>query len=246
MPVSTFFNNYGASGEQALLDSLIVESIRIYGEDMYYVPRELANFDKLYGEDDSSRYDEAIGIEIYLRSNQGFLGNKDMIKKIAGIDIDDEIKFIIARTTFDQLIGTTRGFVRPREGDLIFFPLNNKAFQITFVSKYEIFYQLGSLYTWEVSCMLFEYSGEKINTGLGDIDALEARGTVDIYDYAVHTEADEVIVTEANEVWTTTDQILTNVDPLADNDFLNEKAVTLDDWAQEDPMAEFGKIGAPS
>lgn len=243
MATSVFFNNFGASGEQQLLDSLIVESIKVYGSDMYYIPRELANFDKIYGSDDSSRYDDAILIEMYIRNNQGWLGNKDMIKQIAGLDIDDEVKFTIAKTTFDQLIGTTRGFARPREGDLIFFPLNNRAFQISFVDKFEIFYQLGSLYTWEVTAVLFEYSQEKFDTGIADIDSIVGAATLDIYDYSVRTEAGQVIMTEGGEVWTLNDHIIAGIDPLGDNDELNTRINTIEDWSQEDPMAEYGKLG---
>lgn len=240
-PVSTFFNNFQASNESELLNSLIVESIRIYGCDMYYVPRELVNYDKLYGTDDSSRYDDAILIEMYVKNNQGFLGNKDFISKIAGVTIDDEMLFTVSRTVFEEEVGTARGFVRPREGDLIFFPLNNKAFEITFVEKYEMFYPLGALYTWDISCKLFQYSGEKIETGLADIDALQERSSLNVYDYAVRTEVGEMIMTEDDEVWITED-FLPIVDPLADNSFVSNTANIIIDWDEEDPMAEFGKV----
>jgi hypothetical protein len=242
MATSTFFNNFGASSEQNLLESLIIESIRIYGQDLYYIPRELLNYDKLYGTDDSSRYSDAFLIEMYIKSFDGFLGNKDFISKIAGVDIDDQVKFTMSKSVFEGEIGQEMGFSRPREGDIIYFPLNKKCFQITFVEKYEMFYQLGALYTWEVTCSLFEYSGEKIQTGIPEIDELQTRGTVNVYDYAVHTEDGAAITTEAGEIWVTSDTFLTDIDPLADNDYVGQQANAAIDWANEDPFAEFGKV----
>ena len=163
MTTNFFFNNYRQSQEQLVLEDLIVEAIRIYGEDMYYVPRVLTNLDKLYTEDDQSRYEQAFLVELYIKSVDGFSGDGNFMSKF-GLEIRDQVIFSIAQRTFNKEIGAYTTLVRPREGDLIYFPLNNKCFQIKYVNKFEMFYQLGALQTWEITCELFEYADEVFDT----------------------------------------------------------------------------------
>ena len=155
MPTNFFFNNYQSSQEQSLLENLIIESIKIYGEDMYYIPRKLNNYDEIYGADDQSSYDNAYMIEMYIKSIDGFTGDGSFMSKF-GLEIRDRVVFSMAQRIFNEEVGTFTSQLRPNEGDLIYFPLNKKCFQIKFVQKYEMFYQLGALQTWEVTCELFE------------------------------------------------------------------------------------------
>jgi len=158
--------------EQQLLESLIVESIKIYGYDVYYLPRTLVEKDALYGEDPSSRYDTNYGIEMYIKSVDGFQGDGDFLSKF-NLEIRDSVIFTVARKTFMDEVATTEGTVRPNEGDLIYFPLNKKIFQVKFVEHESMFYQLGSLPVFDLTCELFEYSGEVLNTGIKNIDDLQ-------------------------------------------------------------------------
>ena len=182
-----FFNNFTNSREQDLLDSLTIESIGIAGEDMFYIPRTINNYDPLYTADDSSSYDSAFPMVIYIESFDGFEGDQSVMSKF-GVEIRDSIIFSFSQTVFNEDIGTNTGQVRPNEGDLIYFPLNNKVFQIKFVDKFQMFYQLGKLYTWKVTCELFDYSGEKFNTGIPQIDAIQITYDSNVLDYCLQDE----------------------------------------------------------
>jgi hypothetical protein len=169
-----FFNNFGNSQEQLLIEDLITESIKIYGLDMFYIPRTTVSQDNIFNEDPNRRYDTAIPIEMYVKNVDGFGGEGDFLSKF-NIQIRDQITFTISRRIFDQELGINQGLIRAREGDLIYLPLNRKLFEIKFVEHEAIFYQLGSLQTYDLKCELFEYSNEKFTTGIADIDIIETR-----------------------------------------------------------------------
>lgn len=174
MPTNVFFNNFASSGEQNLIEDLIIESVRIYGMDMWYIPRDINNYDLVYNEDAASSYDAAVLIEMFIRNVNAFQGDGDFLSKF-GLQIRDSMTFTIARRTFNLEVAASYNLPRPREGDLIYFPLNKKVFVIKFVEHEAIFYQLGSLQTFDLQCDLWEYSNEKFNTGIAEIDALEQK-----------------------------------------------------------------------
>ena len=170
MPTNTYFRNFDARNEQELLHSLVTESIQIYGHDVNYIPRTLVNEDKILGEDSISEYKDAYSIEMYIKSVDGFEGEGDLVSKF-GLEIRDQIVFSVARRAFEGLdIG-----VRPKEGDLIFFPLTEKLFQVMFVEHETPFYQTGALPTFDLTCELFTYSDEKIDTGVEEVDVIEQK-----------------------------------------------------------------------
>ena len=168
MATNSYFRNFDAKNEQELLHSLVTESIQVYGHDVSYIPRTLINEDTILGEDSISEYKDAHSIEMYVKSVDGFEGEGDLISKF-GLEIRDQIVFSLARRAWEGLdIGT-----RPKEGDLIHFPLTNKLFQITFVEHETPFYQTGALPTFDLTCELFTYSDEALDTGVDDIDVVE-------------------------------------------------------------------------
>ena len=170
MPTNTYFRNFDARNEQELLHSLVTESIQIYGHDVNYIPRTLVNKDTILGEDSISEYKDAYSIEMYIKSVDGFEGEGDLVSKF-GLEIRDQIVFSVARRAFEGLdIG-----VRPKEGDLIYFPLTEKLFQIMFVEHETPFYQTGALPTFDLTCELFTYSDEKIDTGVEEVDVIEQK-----------------------------------------------------------------------
>ena len=170
MPTNTYFRNFDARNEQELLHSLVTESIQIYGHDVNYIPRTLVNEDTILGEDSISEYKDAYSIEMYIKSVDGFEGEGDLVSKF-GLEIRDQIVFSVARRAFEGLdIG-----VRPKEGDLIYFPLTEKIFQIMFVEHETPFYQTGALPTFDLTCELFTYSDEKIDTGVEEVDVIEQK-----------------------------------------------------------------------
>ena len=190
-----YFNNYSNSGEQNLLEELIIESISIYGQDMYYIPRALANFDKLYTEDDQSVYNQSYMICMYIKSIDGFTGDGNFMSKF-GVEIRDQVIFSVAQRTFNEEIGIFTKQPRPNEGDLIYFPLNGKCFQVKYTNKFEMFYQLGALQTWELTCELFEYSNEIFNTGFAEIDNLQKHFSTNILDYTLLDENGKYLLDE--------------------------------------------------
>lgn len=187
MATNFYFRNYDSSNEQNLYEDLIIESIRMYGEDMLYIPRVITNYDGLLGEDASSQYNQAILVELYIKSVDGFTGDGNFMSKF-GLQIRDQVVFSIAQRTFNQEVANITNQLRPNEGDLIYFPLNKKCFQIKFVNKFEMFYQFGALQTYELTCELFEYSNEQLNTGVPEIDNLQKNYSVNIIDYAIMDE----------------------------------------------------------
>jgi len=168
MATNSYFRNFDARNEQELLHSLVTESIQVFGHDVSYIPRTLINEDTILGEDSISEFKDAHSIEMYVKSVDGFEGEGDLISKF-GLEIRDQIVFSLARRAWEGLdIGT-----RPKEGDLIHFPLTSKLFQIMFVEHETPFYQTGALPTFDLTCELFTYSDEALDTGVDDIDIVE-------------------------------------------------------------------------
>lgn len=159
------------------MESLIIESIQARGLDMDYVPREAVAEDSLFGEDTSSAFTVAYPIELYVKSVDGFGGDGHFLSKF-GLEIRDEMKFTLAKRRFDEEVTSADStLTRPREGDLIHLTgeidHRRRLFEITYVDETEVFYQLGKLYTYELTCQVFEYSDETFDTGVSTIDSLE-------------------------------------------------------------------------
>jgi len=237
MATNFFFNNYQSSQEQLLLENLIIESIKIYGQDMYYIPRVLNNYDSIYGTDDQSSYEIAYNIEMYIKSVDGFSGDGNFMSKF-GIEIRDQVIFSMAQRIFNQEVGTYTTQVRPNEGDLIYFPLNKKCFQIKYVNKFEMFYQLGALQTWEVTCELFEYSGETMNTGIPEIDILQTKFDINQYSWTIQTELGEYIVTEDSDLIVLEDSSPNDLIAAAENDEIQTESDQFVNFSAIDPFSE--------
>jgi len=165
MSTSVFFNNFQASQEQLLIEDLVLESIRIYGIDLYYLPRTQTAFDSLYGEDTLSVFSRYYFVDMYIKNVDGFDGDGDFISKF-GLEIRDRITLTISRRVFNDEIGNLENIQRPQEGDLIFFPLNNKIFEIKFVEHLDPFFQIGKFYVYNLQCEMFQYSSEVVDTGI--------------------------------------------------------------------------------
>jgi len=242
--VNPYFDHYATNEEQNLLDDLIVESISIYGLPCYYLPRTIVNFDKVYGEDDQSQYNEAISLDLYIKSVDGFLGQQDIFSKFSGVTINDQVIWEVARTTFAESVTSIHPeIVRPREGDIVYFPLNKKCFQITFADKFDMFYQLGALYLWSLTTELFQYSGEIFNTGITEIDNLQKNYSLDSFNYGLKNENNDFITDQNGNVITLEAYDLTTIDPLADNDKLSTDISGIVDWTTVDPLSDYGFVG---
>ena len=170
MAKNSYFRD--VSSENDLLHDLTIESIKIHGRDMVYIPRTLVNEDQLFSEDTISKFENGVEIEMYINSIDGFGGDGDFISKF-GLEIRDSVELIVSKRRFEESFSHDGTIIRPREGDLIFFPLSKGLFEIKFVEHENPFYQLGKLYTYRLSCELFRYSHEKLDTGWSAIDGLE-------------------------------------------------------------------------
>jgi hypothetical protein len=172
---SARLNINGSPQEQKFIENLIVETIEIYGQDIYYVPRTIVNRDTVLGEDADSQFDSAKAIRAYVNNVEGWEGQGELLSKF-GVRIEDKTTFIFSREKFkekvdDSTVLNVEG--RPNEGDLIWFPVTKHLFEIKFVEAEKPFYQLGKGYVWECQCELFEYSDEDLDTGIAEIDAIE-------------------------------------------------------------------------
>ena len=174
MATNTYFTQ-GTTGEQDLVGSLVVEQIKMFGKDVYYIPRTLVDRDSVFEEDSLSAFNGAYLIEAYIEDATGFRGDGDMFSKF-GVRISDQVTFIISRERFTAAVDDNAQLIvegRPNEGDLIHLPMANKTFEIQFVEHEVPFYQLGKVHVWGLRCELFEYSDEDFNTGVAEIDAVE-------------------------------------------------------------------------
>lgn len=175
MATNQYFNNFPGviTPEQLLVEDLIIESIQVYGTDVYYLPRNTqSQVDNVYGEDPAKLFDKAFGLEMYIGSVMGFEGQSEFFTKF-GLEIRDPMRIVLARRTFQKYVP---GLKRPREGDLIWVPALSNLFEIKFVEEEKDFYTLGRrppfFYYYELNIELYKFSNEKFVTGIGDIDQL--------------------------------------------------------------------------
>jgi hypothetical protein len=181
MPRNVYFSQ-AVKSEQNLYEDLIIESLKIFGQDAYYLPRTLINRDEIFGEDSSSKFDDAYMIEAYIENSDGFEGDGDLYSKF-GLEIRDEATFIISRRQWQKFIGTHYSadvYPKPNEGDLIYLPLSNSFFEIKFSEEEQPFYQLSNLPVYKLSCALFEYNDEDMETGVTAIDLTQAKNSYQV------------------------------------------------------------------
>ena len=230
--------------EQQLIEDLVVESVRIYGNDVFYCPRRVINLDEIYGADTISEYNEAFMVEMYIRSVDGYEGDGVFLSKF-GLEVRDQITFSIAKRTYGQEVGVNVGNSHPKEGDLIFIQLNpdrSQLYQIKYVNDRAIFYQFGGLQVYDLVCEVFEYSGEKLNTGIADIDEIQRNYTTDMSAFALLTQ-DGFVITDQDgyDIVQGSYSLDTQTqDYNSDNSEFAAEAVAdnILDWAELDPFSE--------
>ena len=174
MPTNVYFN-HAVQSEQNLHEDLVVESLRFYGHECYYLPRTIVDEDEIFGEDTSSKFGDAYMVEMYIENTEGFEGEGDLLSKF-GVEVRDQATFVLSRRTWDRFIsldGNLATTTRPQEGDLIYFPLGNQTFEIRFVEHENPFYQLGKLNVFKLQVETFEYSHEEIDVGIAELDNVE-------------------------------------------------------------------------
>lgn len=246
MALSTYFQNYEASGEQRLIEELILESIKIYGVSTYYLPRTRTNIDDIFNEDTLSVFDDAYELEMYVKNVEGFEGEGDFLSRF-GLEIRDQMTLTVSRRRFLEELDS-EPLERPREGDLIWLPFikgskedsKGSLYEIKFVQHEAIFYQLGDLQTYDITIEKFAYSDERIDTDISDIDAVE----VDYSQaYAMEarylaTEAGVVITAENGEDLMNDNYSLRLTDPDDDSEIFQSGGASFIDFSERNPFSE--------
>lgn len=219
MATNVYFSNYDNFNEQNLIDDLVIESIQIYGIDVTYISGLFNNIDTIFNEDDTPLYDEMYSFEVYVKNVDGFEGEGDFLSKF-GLQIRDQVTFTVAIRTFERFVTrVNQNKIRPRENDVIWLPLNQKMYRITYVEHESVFYQSGSLQVYDIKCELMEFSNERFETGRYEIDHYfdDVNSTTDF----VQTLSD-----------------VANNDPIAQNLEFETAADGIIDFSELDPFSE--------
>ena len=172
----------GRSSEQLLMEDIIIECLKIYGLDTYYIPRTTVNEDDILGEDVLNKYSSAYPLEMYMQNVTGFEGDGDLLTKF-GVEFRDTATFIVSRRRWDEVIARSGDAVlttRPAEGDIIYFPLTKAFFEIKRVESTDPFFQVGKLYVYKLQCELMQYSSEVFDTGVSEIDNIASGDSLDV------------------------------------------------------------------
>jgi|TARA_B110000263_G_scaffold139771_1_gene121235 hypothetical protein len=247
MPTTNvFFNNFNATGEQNLLHDLIIESIKIYGHEVYYMPRSIVAQSNVFGEDLLSKFEDAHPIEMYIKNVEGFEGEGDFLSKF-NLEIRDSITFTVSQRRWQEEIDAEdthldsdgNRIARPAEGDLLYFPLNGKMFEVKFVEHEAVFYQMGSLQTYDLRCELFDYSHESIDTGIGVIDAIEDDLSSNALNFQILDEAGNIFILEDGSSLVQEGYRLENTDNTANNEFFGASTnIDFMDFSEGNPFSE--------
>ena len=286
MATNKYFNNFAYAREQDLVEDLTIESIKIYGHNVKYLPKTISGIDHLFGEDKLLKYETAADVEMYVKNVEGFEGEGEFMSKF-GVQLNDQLTLTVARKRFDQIrtekltteVGynylqesantdaPSRQFLtgnnhtesiiletgttgvnaysitanRPQEGDLVFFPLVNKIFEIKFVEHEDIFYQTGRLQSYDLRCELFKYSSEQIRTGNTEIDSTETAGTLDTLLYELLLEDGNKLLEEEGDSIVQEYQLFTQ-DTGANNSFFQSEGESIIDFSERNPFSEVDRF----
>ena len=286
MATNKYFNNFAYAREQDLVEDLTIESIKIYGHNVKYLPKTVSGIDHLFGEDKLLKYETAADVEMYIKNVEGFEGEGEFMSKF-GVQLNDQLTLTIARKRFDQIrtekltteVGynylqesantdsPSRQFLtgnnhtesivletgttgvnaytitanRPQEGDLVFFPLVNKIFEIKYVEHEDIFYQTGRLQSYDLRCELFKYSSEQIRTGNTEIDSTETAQTLDTLLYEMLLEDGDKLLEEGGDSIVQEYQLFTQ-DAGANNSFFQSEGESIIDFSERNPFSEVDRF----
>lgn len=232
----------GRRTEQNVIEDLILEAIRIYGFDTYYIPRESQNEDLILNEDTIQKYTQAYPIEMYFENVDGFDGEGELLTKF-GLEIRNTATLVVARRRWEDSIGANANTVlpnRPAEGDVIYFPLTKSFFEIKRVDATDPFFQLGKLYVYKLQCELMQYSSEVFDTGIDEIDDIVTDFGQDMQNYEVLMEDGYKLMLEyeSPSVLILDDYKAVNIDKNADNEYFDEEGLDILDFTERNPFGE--------
>lgn len=270
MATSDVISWFKSTEEQGLIEDTVVEMIKLYGVDIYYLPREFVREDDIFGEDILTRFPNALRVEAYVENVEGFGGIGEFFSKF-GVEIDDQITFMIARRRWEEIrrecILTEDGYPlylesadnvnpgvpnhlkleggdgydwssrsRPYEGDLLFFPMVGRLFEITFVEHEQMFYPLGRLMTYQLKCNLWQPSSERIETGIDDIDQIAIDVSLDILDNELLLEDGSRLLQENGSSIIIEEQRIEDVVRTANNELIQGYSGNIVDFSERNPF----------
>jgi len=222
--------------EQNLYEDIVIEALKMYGQDVYYLPRDIVNENRIFGDDVPSRFNSSHKIEMYIENVEGFDGEGDLFTRF-GVEIRDEATFVVSRRRWTQQVSrmdTEVTSVRPLEGDLIYLPMTNKLFQIMHVEHEQPFYQLANLPVFKMRCQLFEYNDEDFDTNIETIDTIERDYA---YKYILTLDTNSTIVLAEDRIGLTATQTL-------DSDLGITMSGEIAKWSDSDSKVHLIHVGA--
>lgn len=215
MASNPYINAFNSVSAQTLAENLVVESLKFYGHDVWYLPRTGINRDKIFNENELSTFNQNCEIEVYVKNVNSFGGDGQFLSKFS-LEVRDQIILTISVRSFNEFVVPVTERVRPMEGDLIFIPFLAAAYEIRFVENAAIFFQMGKIQSWDLTLEVFEYSNEIFDTGIPQID--------DIYN---KYNTDDLVEIEDVEPFAQNEDIQTTADPI------------MEDWNDENPFGDF-------
>jgi hypothetical protein len=230
----------GKRSESLLHEDLILECIKIYGFDVFYIPRVAVNRDMILNEDPTNKYEDAFNVEVYLENTTGF-GGTDLLSKF-GVEIQDTATFILARRRWEEVIGRKNASVlpkRPAEGDLLYFPLTKSFFEIKYVEVKDPFFQVGKLYVYKLECELFQYSHEQISTEIAEIDnIIDKYEQGDAYTLVFEDDSQFLLETSSPSPFHLETFDINTTDKNAQNDDFETTVTDILDFTERNPFGE--------
>ena len=215
---NVFFNNFNSHPEQMLIEDLVTESLSIYGHTVYYLPRTIQTYDDVWSEDSLSRYNTALEFDMYIKSYDSYEGDGTFLSKF-NLEIRDQITLTVSRRAFGNEIASNFPTIqRPREGDLVYSTMLKRIFVIKYVNNTAVYFQMGDLQTWDIVCEVWEYSNERFNTGIDEIDSIETQYSV-------------------SNVYSNTGFEAAMSDVFAQNQEFQEEGDGIVDWTAVDPFS---------
>ena len=252
MPTNFYFqsgNTSGTTSEQCLVEDLIIESLKIYGHDVYYLPRQSGNLDGILGEDALSYFNQSHSIEMYLENVQGFEGEGELFTKF-GFEFRSSATFVVATRRWEEAVVQNVGGVvanhtvqlpdRPAEGDLLYFAKTKTFFVIKYVDFMNPFYQLGKIHTFKLQCDVFEFSSERIDTGIDEIDSIND-SSQDVYRFQLLMQSGDRVLNTSDDSIILEKYATVDTDPQSDNDEFEVEAESILDFTAFNPFGEVQK-----
>ena len=244
MALNPFFL-HGSKGEQNLVQDLINEQLKMFGVEVYYIPRIFGNEKSVMEEVSRSNFANAIPIEGYVETFDGYSGAGTLLSKFGVQELDD-LTLIISRERYEEeiqkRIEPLKGVKlasRPKEGDLIYFPLTGKIYEVKFIEHESIFYQMGALQTYDLTCELFQYSHEVIDTGRTAIDQIEDDYSGDALNFQITDEAGNIFTFEDSAYILQEGYRIENTDKSANNEFFGASTnIDFIDFSEGNPFSE--------